>query len=62
MLSMPYFKPLTSSFNLRKITLVYEVLTCAVSILVDMLSQMYELTPAGVTTSNALSENTTLKQ
>jgi hypothetical protein len=33
-----------------------EVLTCSVSILVDMLSQMYELTPAGVR------ENTTLKQ
>jgi len=39
-----------------------EVITCAVSILVDMLSQMCELTPAGVTASNALSENTKLKQ
>ena len=29
------------------------IITCAVSILVDMLSQMYEPTPAGVTTSNA---------
>jgi hypothetical protein len=38
------------------------IITCAVSILVDMLSQMYELNPAGVTTSNALSEHTTLKQ